>query len=305
MRLIFGILGLCALGLLGGCGSSEPSPEAAGGAKPAGAVKLEKFRFAVFPTDDGKPVDITYEPIRAGLEKKLGVPVSLVKVSDYSAVIQALKGRKIEMGLFGPLSYVLAKREANAEAFVAGVGIKGNGTYHSLLMVKSDSPYKSLNDLKGKRIALVDPASASGSLLPHYMTLKEKGEELESYFSKVDYAGTHPAALLEVVNGTVDVAGVEEDLDTRMMDAGEIPKGSVREIMRSGDLPPSPMAYRKDLDPEVKKKLQEFFLALPPRPDAKGVIQVHHYRIVKESEYALIEELLDKLKVSRDSILKK
>jgi phosphonate transport system substrate-binding protein len=301
MRWAFVCLGLLVLSLVG-CGDN--GTESAKGAEGAPA-KLEKFRFAVFPTDDGIPVETTYEPVRAKLEKDLGIPVSIVRVSDYSAVIEALRGKKVELGFFGPLSYVLAKREANAEAFAAGVGKTGNGVYHSTFMVKTDSPYHKLEDLKGKRIALVDPASTSGSLLPHYIILTKMGMELETYFSKVDYAGTHPAALKEVANGTVDVAGVEDELAPRMEQAGLIPKNSVREIFRSEDLPPSPIAYRKDMEPEIKKKVLDSFLSMPPSQPIKGVIAVDHYRKVDEQEYALVESLLDKLKVSRDAVLKK
>lgn len=301
MRWAFVCLGLLVLSLVG-CG--DTGSETAKGTKGSPA-KLEKFRFAVFPTDDGIPVETTYEPVRAKLEKDLGIPVSIVRVSDYSAVIEALRGKKIELGFFGPLSYVLARKEANAEAFVAGVGKTGNGVYHSTFMVKNDSPYHTLEDLKGKRIALVDPASTSGSLLPHYVILSKMGVELEQYFGKVDYAGTHPAALKEVASGTVDVAGVEDELAPRMEQAGLISKNSVREIFRSEDLPPSPIAYRNDLDPDIKKKVQDSFLSMPPSQPVKGTVLVDHYRKVDEKEYALIESLLDKLKVSRDSILKK
>lgn len=289
--------------IVAGCGSANDHAEPA--SKEAGASKLKQLRFAVFPGDDGQAVDAAFEPLRSKLEQDTGIPVKLIKASDYSGVIEAMRTRKVELGQFGPLSYTLAKREAGAEAFAAAVGKTGNGTYHSIMLVRSDSPYQSIKDLKGKKIALVDPASASGSLLPHMLTLRETGTELEQYFSKVDYAGTHPAAIRELVNKTVDVAGVEEKLDQLMAEAGQIPKGSVREILRSEELPPSPWAYRKDLDEDLKKKIRDAFLSMKPVKRAKALAQADHYRLVEDKEFDIIAELVDKLKVSRDAMLKK
>ena len=38
--------------------------------------------------------------------------------------------------------------------------------YHSVIAVKADSPYQSLDDLKGKTLAYADPNSTSGYLPP-------------------------------------------------------------------------------------------------------------------------------------------
>ena len=225
------------LGLIG-CASNAPT-----------TGKLARIRIAVLPGDDSKVTDQVYEPYRSQLEKGLGMPVELIRASDYSGVIEAMKTKKCEIGLFGPLSYVLARKEAGAEGFAANVRPDGSSNYHSLIIVKSDSPYHSLKDLKGKKFALVDPASASGCLMPRYMTQKETGTPLESYFSQTVYTGTHPASVKAVATGAVDGAGVEEFLIQRMEAAGQIPKDSVREIMRSEELPPGGVwAYRKDME---------------------------------------------------------
>jgi phosphonate transport system substrate-binding protein len=265
-----------------------------------------QIRLAVFPPDDAQQATTLYDPMVKHLEKDLGLPVKLVFASDYSGVIEAMHTGKAEIGAFGPLSYVIARKEAGAEAFAAGVGKTGNGIYHALIMVRSDSPYHSLKDLKGKKIALVDPASTSGSLMPHYMTRQETGVDLEDWFGQVTYAGTHPSALKALAVGSVDAAGVEEKLAERMEDAGMIPKNSVREILRSADLPPSPWAYRKNLDPALREKIKASFLAMPPRTAEHSKYgSVDHYRTVSEDEYTLVQQLLDESKLKRDEILKK
>lgn len=264
-----------------------------------------EIRFVLLPSDDGRGQTSTYEALRGGLERNLGMPVKFVKASDYSTVIEALKTRKAEIALLGPLSYVIAKREANAQAFVAGVGADNSGIYHSIITVRSDSPYHSLKDLKGKIIGLVDPASTSGSLMPHYMVLNEMGMPLEKYFSKVVYCGTHPTALKTLESGTVDVAAVEELLQGIMEKKGLLKKGSLREIERSQDLPPSPIVYRSDMDSALKKRIEKAFLTLPKLPAMSGFEGVDHFRVCEDREFNVVEQLYDKLKVDRDKALGK
>lgn len=239
------------------------------------------------------------------MQKNLGIPVKLIPASDYSAVIEAMRTKKAEIGFFGPLSYVLATKEAGVEAFAAAAPKGGDGSYHSIITVLSKSPYKTWADLKGKRIALVDPASTSGSLMPHLMVLQATGMELEKYFSKVLYCGTHPGALKALVNGTVDVAAVEERLSDVMEQKGLIPVGSVRELTRSEVLPPSPFAFRTDMDPQLKEKIRAAVLAIKDLPLNTSNIDMDHCRPISDADYKVVADLVDKLKLQRDKILSK
>src|SRR6187402_1223873 len=47
------------------------------------------------------------EPVRLYLEKKLGIPVDVVFTTEYTAVIEALRAKKVEMAIMTPFSYIL------------------------------------------------------------------------------------------------------------------------------------------------------------------------------------------------------
>jgi phosphonate transport system substrate-binding protein len=67
------------------------------------------------------------------------------------------------------------------------------------------SPYKTLVDLKGKNLGLVDPNSTSGYNMPLYALDKRGTPAADKYFSKVEITGSHENAVLALVQGTVDV----------------------------------------------------------------------------------------------------
>ena len=125
--------------------------------------------MGLIPAEDNEEMLAKFEPMRAHFEKKMGMPVKVFQATDYAGVIEAMKRDRVDIAWFGPLSYVLAEQEAEAEAFAVGVKDGGTSTYQSMIFVPADSPAKSIADLKGADVAFVDPASTSGSLVPSYM----------------------------------------------------------------------------------------------------------------------------------------
>ena len=77
--------------------------------------------------------------------------------------------------------------------------------YYSVFYVRADSPYKSIEDLKGKNLGLVDPNSTSGNNVPRFLLNKQKIVP-ETFFSHVTYTGSHENAVLALSQKTVDVA---------------------------------------------------------------------------------------------------
>ena len=86
-----------------------------------------------------------------------------------NAVIEAMRTGKADMAYFGPLSFCLAYERAGAEpiGMIAKDKDKKNATYKSVLVTSSkNTDINSIQDIKGKTMAFVDPNSTSGNLDP-------------------------------------------------------------------------------------------------------------------------------------------
>ena len=70
------------------------------------------------------------------------------------------------------------------DAMVIDVNSDGTKGYYSVFWVKADSPYKTIQDLKGKNLGIVDPNSASGYTIPLF-TLDKMGIVADKFFAKV------------------------------------------------------------------------------------------------------------------------
>lgn len=260
--------------------------------------------MGLIPAENNEEMVAKFEPMRAYLEKKLGQKVKVFTATDYTGVIEGMKKKRVDIAWFGPLAYYLAEQEAGAEAFAVGVRDNGKSTYRSIFVVPGDSPAKSLKDLKGKSVAFVDPASASGGLMPAYMVKKETGMMPEQFFGKFTYAGSHDAAELAVKNKTVDAAADNDITYPKMLAKGLITMESNRVLLESPDLPGSPLAYRKDLSVELKTKMREAILAAHNEIKVTGYGSIIRYDAVKPADYQVIRDMVKELGLKKEQMLK-
>ncbi|GAB3874796.1 hypothetical protein GCM10029964_017390 [Kibdelosporangium lantanae] len=126
-----------------------------------------KVRFGIEPYEDPAKLKPAYEVLAEALQSKLNCPVELQVVDDYSAEVLAMRNGKLEIAEFGPLGFVFASDKANAQAVASFADAAGKlTTYTAGVWVPTDSPIRTVADLRGKSLALSSPSSTSGGALP-------------------------------------------------------------------------------------------------------------------------------------------
>ena len=248
--------------------------------------------FGVISAENEADRAMRHQPLVAYLEKRLGTKMRMHHATEYAGTIEALKARKIEFARFGPASYAQAWLVTNGKVEPIAAATDGDGyaAYHSVVVVKTDSAFKSLEDLKGRSLAFADPNSTSGYVAPAYF-LREQGIDLAKHFGRTGFAGSHENSIIAVVNGTYDAAvtwwtNEQRSNFLRMEDKGMVPKGSVRVVWKSPALPESPWAIHTDLPPDLKADVRSALMAFPIAEPAgwraltdgksKGLVEVRH-----------------------------
>lgn len=248
-------------------------------AAPSGSEKPAILRFAYNPSaDDIQASNKRYQGLKDYLSKALNMPVDLVQASGYSATIEAMRANRIDVATIGPLSYLIAVQKAGAEAIAIPGNEAGPLTYRSCIIVKADSPIKTLEDLikdsKKYTMSFVDPASTSGHLIPRVF-LEGKGLDVEKDFRKMFFSTSHPLSLYTVTGGKVDAAATMPAMIHTMEDNGKLKKGEVRILWESQDIPSSPVTVRKSLPEAFKKEILAAFLNLAKvDPELAAALQV-------------------------------
>lgn len=163
-RFIAGGAGVAGLTGLAGCsgllGSSKTSEQ--------------KVTWLLTPTENPEELKKQYQPMIEYVANEVsGVEMEVNVATDYSAILPALKSGKAEIA-FDDISLISAPDKLD----VLGTMVtSGTAYYFSMIVVKKDSPYQRLTDLKGETISFCDVISTSGSIFPLY-ALREAGLDI-------------------------------------------------------------------------------------------------------------------------------
>ena len=210
-----------------------------------------------------------FKPFADYLAKKLGVKVEVFTASDYAGIVQALSADHIHLGRMGGAAYARGyiDSEGGIEPLVMNIEPNGGKGYHSVLIVKSSSPYKTLDDLKGKSLAWSDPNSTSGFLVPN-AALREAGIDPQKHFGRTLFAGGHEQGVLGVLKGNFDSAftwtspGHHAGQFRMMIDRGMMKLEDIRIIWQSPLIANPLWAVPKDIPADMKKDLLTLFTNL-------------------------------------------
>jgi phosphonate transport system substrate-binding protein len=255
---------------------------------------------------------VRYRPVIAYLERVLGVKIEFRNATDYAGVVEALNAGRLHIAGLGPAAYAQAWIVSNGrvEPLAATIDAAGDFGYFSVVVVKTDSPYRSLDDLKGKRMAFADPNSASGFQAPSFF-MREAGYDPAKFFGTTAFSGSHENSIIALLNGTFDGAATwwnseERSNFSRMWDKGMIPKGSVRVVWTSPRLPTSPITVRSDMPEMLRDAVKQAFLRMKD-DDAEAWRSLSDgklggYRAVSHADYeAMIRLVRDNQRARRAS----
>lgn len=266
------------------------------------------LKIALVPAEDAEKMAEAFEPIKDQIAKDTGKNVTVANVTDYGSVIEAMRAGKVDIAWYGPLSMVLANQEAGALPF-AVPEIEGTGDhYFSLIVTKKGSGINKIEDLKGKKLALVDPGSTSGNLVPRAAIKKATGKTVEELVSHMSYAGSHDASLLALVSGSVDACAVQDITFNDQVTKKQIDPAQYTIVFKSDPLPQSPLAYRKDLDPALVDKIKKSLYGDGRKhaaQDVPGMGKVVRFVPADMKLFQPIKDMADGLHLTKEQMLKK
>lgn len=287
---------MVAATMLSGCGAKE---------------EKQKIVIAYAPNESTDESADARAGLAEDLEAALGVEVEEIQASDYNAIVEALRTGKADAAYMGALATAHASDRAGAipVAMKAPDRDRTQAVYHSLLITSSSNEdINSIEDIKGKTIAFVDPESTSGNLFPTYEIMKAFPEENMTsddlhtngkFFEAASYSGKHQAGLQAVVRGDVDVVPISDQILQAEIDNGNVNAEDVKIIHESEAIPAECFVVSKDMDEELSAKFQEFLLQYENEEYFEKVIKVPNARFIEASieDYQIVIDLNNTLNI--------
>jgi len=265
----------------------------------AAADSPKQLVMAITPSNIPTELFKASEVFSAELGKKLGVPIKVYMPTDYLGVVEALRSKTADLAFVHPAGYVFANREAKAQIVAIDVW-HGKTSYTSRFYVRKESGIKTLEELRGRTIAFVDPGSTSGYVYPMVLLMKRglvKDRNPKTFFKEAMFAGTHEAALLALLNGSVDaVASFDLAPEQYLKDKEKIDK--LTYVAETDPIPEAGVVAREGLDPALIRKLYDALMAFNApeyKPVLKDFYGIDGFAPARDSDYNPVREAIDLL----------
>lgn len=238
---------------------------------PAMAAECEnpdELTFAIIPTEETVAELQLYKPITDRMKKMTGKKIQFFMPTSYASVVEGLLSKFIDVAVLGPYSYVIANsKDEEIEVFAtyakrAGHLQEEGPGYKAALVTKKGSKFTTVDSLKDTLLGLVDPGSTSGNLFPRVVFSKNVGGDLDKYFKKIVYTGSHELSTVAVAKGKVDAAFVATHRFDNVVNKGEVKLADFNILWSSPPIPQDPFVFRSPLCQNVKDKIKATFLGL-------------------------------------------
>jgi phosphonate transport system substrate-binding protein len=252
-------------------------------------------------TPSQKPTDLLTagEAFGAALGKLVGMPIRVTVASDYAAVVEALRNRTADLAFVHPAGYVLANREAKA-MIVAKDRWHGNTSYTARIYVRKDSGIQTLEGLRGRTIAFVDPSSTSGYVYPMVMLIQKglvQNKDPKTFFKEFVYSGSHDAGLIALLNGHVDAfASFDQAREQYLKDPAQ--RERLAWIAESAPIPEGGICARDGLPPATVAKVRAALLTMRGpeyEPLLKKLYDIDGFEPAEDGEYEPVRAAMDLL----------
>lgn len=224
-------------------------------------------------------------PLTRYLSDTLGRPVTLKLAPDMPAAIDDVTKGEVDITYLTPVAYIEAHARGNARV-VAKTVTNGKSSFRLMIVVREESPIRSVQDLKGKSFAFGDKAA-----LLQRAVVVGAGMPLEK-LREYRFLGHYDNIARGVASGDFEAGILKDTTAFNWQGRG------LRILYSSAELPPYNIAVSPKVDDRLFGRIQQAFLALDIRnPEHRRVIEAldrdyDGFAPASDEEYGVVRKLI-------------
>lgn len=181
------------------------------------ATRDDSLRLGVVPLQEPSAMFRKFSPLAAYLTRKTGKKVDLRVAIDMESAVKDIGEDVTQLCAMGPANYIDAHMRYGVKVIVKALR-HGKPFHRAAIVVRADGGIHSLSGLKGRKLALGSPKSATGHIMP-LVTLKIAGVTARD-LGEYRFLGRHDKLAKAVLSGEFDAAGVPEETALAYRDKG-------------------------------------------------------------------------------------
>ena len=251
------------------------------------------IRVSLIPSKEAQALLHDAKDFTRWMEKETGLSFEVSIPTSYVAVVEAMGGQKVDIAYLNTTTYFLAQEKYGAEVQFISISASGSTNYRGQIIVRADSHIKTIQDLQGKKIAYVDPTSASGYILPAYLLKNKNIQPRQAVF-----AGRHDAVVTMVYQKQVDAGATFYSVPEKgkMMDARRLIETQYPDVWErikilefTTSLANDAIVFRAGLDTNLKEKLATAMVKWAASPEGavtlKAINNASGLKHVTDADY--------------------
>ncbi len=167
------------------------------------------LELAVHPYLPAAEILTRFAPLAAEIERVTGRRLVIRVGQTYRDEIEEIGTNRADIAYLGPGEYLELVNRYGRKPLLARQIVNNDAFLHGEIVVRTDSPFKSLADLKGARLAFTDPISTM-SILP--LAMLRRSGVAESALGSVHYLEGQRNVALAVLADDADAGAIKEEL---------------------------------------------------------------------------------------------
>jgi phosphonate transport system substrate-binding protein len=219
------------------------------------------LKVSAIPDESPTELQRKFKPLGDYLAKATGLKVEFTPVTDYAASVEGLVNKKLDMVWFGGFTFVQAKVRSGGK--VQPLVQRLEDEKFRSVFITTDKSINSLADLKGKTLSFGSESSTSGHLMPRSFMLAAKINP-DTDLKRIAFSGAHDATVAAVAGGKVDAGALNISVWEKLVGEKKVDPAAVRVFYTTPGYFDYNWTVRSDMNPALKKKITDAFLALDP-----------------------------------------
>ena len=253
-------------------------------------VPMQVLRVSAIPDEAPTELQRKFKPLGAYLEKKLGLKVEFIPVTDYAASVEGLINHKLDMVWFGGFTFVQANVRSKGQV-VPLVQREEDEKFQSVF-ITTKSDINKLEDLKGKTFTFGSESSTSGHLMPRSFLLAAKINP-DTDLKRIAFSGAHDATVAAVAGGKVDAGALNISVWEKLISQNKVDTKQVHVFFTTPGYFDYNWSVRADMPADMQKKITDAFLSLNiNQPQDKEILELQRTKRfipTKAENYKAIE----------------
>ena len=249
------------------------------------SIAKEELVFGSVAMDIPAVMHKRLKPLTKYLSQRLNKNVVLKLSPNMGAAINEAAKGTVDIAYLTPVAYLRAHKKGKAQ-LIAKTVTNGKASFKLMIVVKENSPIKSVEDLLGKSFAFGDERA-----LLQRATVVGAGIKLNQ-FKEYRFIGHYDNIARAVMNNDFDAGILKDTMAYKWQGKG------LRILHSSPALPPYNIVASKNVSKATLKELKQIFLSLDKRnPDHLKVIKAidkkyDGFAATSDAEYDVVRKLV-------------